>query len=93
MDRNAPMTIFELDLLNFIGFLRGPPRVKYTTVLEQNLQWVFARLYWKSYNKALKPIDFRTHLKNSSIAMVLSSTPVVDKYGAALREMRLAIQA
>ena len=25
--------------------------------------------------------------------MVLSSTPVVDKYGAALREMRLAIQA
>ena len=25
MDRNAPMTIPELDLLNFIGFLRGPP--------------------------------------------------------------------
>ena len=25
--------------------------------------------------------------------MVLSSTPVVDKYGTALREMRLAIQA
>ena len=23
MDRNAPMTIPELDLLNFIGFLRG----------------------------------------------------------------------
>ena len=34
MDRNAPMTIPELDLLNFIGFLSGPPRVKYTTVLE-----------------------------------------------------------
>ena len=57
------------------------------------MQWVFARLYRKSYNKALKPIDFRTHLKNSSSAMVLSSTPVVDKYGAALREIRLAIQA
>ena len=25
MDRNAPMTIPELDLLNFTGFLRGPP--------------------------------------------------------------------
>ena len=25
MDQNAPMTIPELDLLNFIGFLRGPP--------------------------------------------------------------------
>ena len=34
MDRNAPMTIFELDLLNFIGFLSGLPRVKYTTLLE-----------------------------------------------------------
>ena len=42
-----------------------------------------------SDNKALKPIDFRTHLINSSIAMVLSSR----KHGAALQEMRLAIQA
>ena len=25
MDRTAPMTIPELDLFNFIGFLRGPP--------------------------------------------------------------------
>ena len=25
MDRNVPITTPELDLLNFIGFLRGPP--------------------------------------------------------------------
>ena len=28
MDRNAPIAIPELDLLNFIGFLSGPARVK-----------------------------------------------------------------
>jgi len=41
-------------------------------------------------NKALKPIYFRNHLTNSSIAMVLSSRSMV-LFGAALRAMRLAI--
>ena len=32
-------------------------------------------------NKALKPIDFRTHLTNSSITMVLSSRSMVQPCG------------
>ena len=40
--------------------------------------------HYDSDSKALKPIYFRNHLINSL---------VVEKYGAALREMRLAIQA
>ena len=41
----------------------------------------YTDFHYVSDNKALKPIDFRTHLINSSIAMVLSSRSMVQSCG------------
>ena len=66
--------------------------VRYARICTSKVDFInsYADFHYVSDNKALKPIDFRTHLINSSINRL---GLIVEKYGAALREMRLAIQA
>ena len=61
MERNVPITIPELDLLNFIGFLGGPPaqnRVifnRFLRVYIESLHYnVFARAAEKEIQTSLK---------------------------------------